>query len=190
MVPKLSTIVLNIRPPRSSRSSTVNVHFISGLIESKADFVAVDFPQANRLTIHILAAVSEHEAHAIGTRTKDALRAARARGVKLGTRNPQMIAQRTHRAPGPAPSCARQGRQARSRHPACDRRHPLDRHHAPGDRGNTEPPRHPCAPRREVVPRPGVEGPGGGLSGLHHHRVDRILFVALTADEHRRRLRP
>jgi DNA invertase Pin-like site-specific DNA recombinase len=38
-----------------------NVHLISGLMETKVDFVAVDFPQANRLTIHILAAVAEHE---------------------------------------------------------------------------------------------------------------------------------
>jgi DNA invertase Pin-like site-specific DNA recombinase len=61
-----------------------NVHFISGLMESKVDFVAVDFPQANRLTIHILAAVAEHEAKMISERTKAALAAARARGVKLG----------------------------------------------------------------------------------------------------------
>src|SRR4051812_41277934 len=30
-----------------------NVHFISGLMESKVDFIAVDFPQANKLTVHI-----------------------------------------------------------------------------------------------------------------------------------------
>jgi DNA invertase Pin-like site-specific DNA recombinase len=38
-----------------------NVHFISGLMESGMEFVAVDMPEANRLTIHILAAVAEHE---------------------------------------------------------------------------------------------------------------------------------
>jgi DNA invertase Pin-like site-specific DNA recombinase len=70
-----------------------NVNFISNLMESGVEFIAVDFPQANRLTIHILAAVAEHEALATSTRTKDALQAARARGVKLGTRNPMMIAQ-------------------------------------------------------------------------------------------------
>jgi DNA invertase Pin-like site-specific DNA recombinase len=53
-------------------------------MESGIDFVAVDFPTANRLTIHILAAVAEHEAHAISERTKAALAAARARGVQLG----------------------------------------------------------------------------------------------------------
>lgn len=61
-----------------------NVHFVSSLMESGVDFVAVDFPQANRLTIHILAAVAEHEAKAISDRTKAALQAAKARGVKLG----------------------------------------------------------------------------------------------------------
>jgi DNA invertase Pin-like site-specific DNA recombinase len=35
-----------------------NVHFISGLMESGVEFVAVDMPEANRLTIHILAAVT------------------------------------------------------------------------------------------------------------------------------------
>jgi Resolvase, N terminal domain len=39
-----------------------NVHFISGLLESGVEFTAVDFPQSNRLTVHILAAVAEHEA--------------------------------------------------------------------------------------------------------------------------------
>jgi DNA invertase Pin-like site-specific DNA recombinase len=61
-----------------------NVHFISGLMESKVDFVAVDFPQANRLTVHILAAVAEHEAKMISERTTAALAAARQRGTKLG----------------------------------------------------------------------------------------------------------
>ena len=61
-----------------------NVHFISSLMESGVEFVAVDFPQANRLTVHILAAVAEHEATMISARTKAALAAARARGVELG----------------------------------------------------------------------------------------------------------
>lgn len=50
-----------------------NVAFISTLMESGTDFVAVDFPQANRLTVHILAAVAEHEAAMISARTKAAL---------------------------------------------------------------------------------------------------------------------
>jgi DNA invertase Pin-like site-specific DNA recombinase len=61
-----------------------NVAFISNLMESGVEFTAVDFPQANRLTVHILAAVAEHEAKAISTRTKDALAASKARGKRLG----------------------------------------------------------------------------------------------------------
>ena len=38
-----------------------NVAFIANLMESGVEFVAVDMPSANRLTLHILAAVAEHE---------------------------------------------------------------------------------------------------------------------------------
>jgi DNA invertase Pin-like site-specific DNA recombinase len=65
-----------------------NVHFISGLMQSGVDFVAVDMPQANRLTVHILAAVAEHEREMIVNRTKAALAAAKARGKRLGWSNP------------------------------------------------------------------------------------------------------
>src|SRR4051795_2676087 len=61
-----------------------NAAFISNLMESGVDFVAVDLPQANRLTVHILAAVAEHEAKMISERTKAALTAAKARGQQLG----------------------------------------------------------------------------------------------------------
>jgi DNA invertase Pin-like site-specific DNA recombinase len=61
-----------------------NVAFISALMERKVDFVAVDNPTATKFTIHILAAVAEHERDAISKRTTEALAAAKARGVKLG----------------------------------------------------------------------------------------------------------
>lgn len=64
------------------------VHFISGLTKSCVDFVACDNPVANKLTIHILAAVAEDEAERISQRTKAALAAAKARGVRLGSTRP------------------------------------------------------------------------------------------------------
>jgi DNA invertase Pin-like site-specific DNA recombinase len=65
-----------------------NVAFVSRLMEAGVDFEAVDFPQANRLMIHILAAVAEYEARQISERIKVALAAAKARGVKLGRVHP------------------------------------------------------------------------------------------------------
>src|ERR1700734_3528462 len=61
-----------------------NVEMISRLMESRLEFVAVDFPHANRFTIHILAAVAEYESLLSSERMKGVLAAAKARGVKLG----------------------------------------------------------------------------------------------------------
>jgi len=61
-----------------------NLAFIATLMDSGVEFIAVDNPHANKLTIHILAAVAQHEREAISERTKAALAAAKARGKKLG----------------------------------------------------------------------------------------------------------
>jgi hypothetical protein len=55
-----------------------NVAFISNLMESKVEFEAVDFPQANRLTIHIMAAIAEHEAKILIARARPLRRRRRA----------------------------------------------------------------------------------------------------------------
>lgn len=65
-----------------------NVAFIANLMESGVRFVAVDMPQANPLTLHVMAAFAQHEREAISQRTKAALAAAKARGTKLGNPSP------------------------------------------------------------------------------------------------------
>lgn len=68
---------------RLSRS----VAFLSALQDSGAKFIAADMPEANELTVHIMAAVAQAERQAISKRTKEALRAAKAAGRKLGNPN-------------------------------------------------------------------------------------------------------
>jgi DNA invertase Pin-like site-specific DNA recombinase len=66
---------------RLSRS----VAFISKLMESGVQFVAADMPEANQLTIHIMAAMAEHERKAISNRVRESLYQAKLRGVRLGS---------------------------------------------------------------------------------------------------------
>lgn len=75
-------------------------------MENGTDFIACDMPTANRLTIHILAAVAEHEREMMSKRTKAALAEAKRRGTKLG--NPKIAEARlrakiAHLAHRPAP---------------------------------------------------------------------------------------
>ncbi|HEX8375489.1 MAG TPA: recombinase family protein [Geminicoccaceae bacterium] len=76
-----------------------SVALISRLMESGVEFVACDMPEANRFVLHVLAAVAEHERAMISERTRAALAAARARGVRLGAR------------PGTATTAATAGRR-------------------------------------------------------------------------------
>ena len=64
-----------------------NLAFIATLMEAGVEFLAVDNPHANKLTVHILAAVAQHEREMISERTKAALQAAKDRGVRLGNPN-------------------------------------------------------------------------------------------------------
>ena len=80
-----------------------DVHFISGLMKAGVDFVAVDMPQANKLTVHILAAVAEHEREAISQRTKAALQVAKARGTQLGNPRWQESIERARAVRNPVP---------------------------------------------------------------------------------------
>lgn len=64
-----------------------NVAFTASLMDSGVKFIATDMPQANELTIHLMAAMAQQEAKLISERTKAALKAKKARGEKLG--NPE-----------------------------------------------------------------------------------------------------
>ena len=64
-----------------------NASFLMALQDAGVKFVAADLPQANNLTIGIMALVAQQEAEAISKRTKEALQAAKARGQKLGNPN-------------------------------------------------------------------------------------------------------
>ena len=66
-----------------------NVHFITGLIETNVDFICVDMPEATKAMLQMYAVMAEWERDQISSRTKAALAAAKARGVRLG--NPQNL---------------------------------------------------------------------------------------------------
>lgn len=61
-----------------------DAHFLLGLEKAGIDFIAADMPNANRLTVGIMALVAQQEREAISARTKAALAEAKARGQKLG----------------------------------------------------------------------------------------------------------
>ena len=65
-----------------------NAAFLMKLQESATQFVACDMPEANSLTIGLMACLADYESELISKRTKEALKAAKARGVKLG--NPRL----------------------------------------------------------------------------------------------------
>jgi len=61
-----------------------NLAFLATLKDAGTKFIAADMPEANEVTIHIMAAIAQAEREAISKRTKEALAAAKARGTKLG----------------------------------------------------------------------------------------------------------
>ena len=148
-----------------------NAAFLLTLRDSGVRFAAVDLPEANDLTVGIMALVAQAEREAISKRTKEALAVARSRGVKLGNPNGAAALQA-----GWQGRCAAPGGHRAQRRPACagpragGRGHPLRRRdEPPGDRGRAERPRHAHPARRALARLDGDEparparGQGGGM---------------------------
>ncbi len=73
-----------------------SVSFLSGLLESDVEIVFCDFPQANKMVLHIISAISQYEAELIAARTKASLQAKKSRGFKLG--NPEHLLEKHKQA--------------------------------------------------------------------------------------------
>lgn len=68
-----------------------NLNFLSKMLESDTEIVFCDFPQANKMVLHILGAIAQYEAELISARTKAALKAKKERGFKLGNPHHLMV---------------------------------------------------------------------------------------------------
>ncbi len=80
MCRKTNSILIVAKLDRLSR----NVAFTSKLLESDVEITFCDFPQANKLILHIISSIAEYEANLISQRTKQSLAAKKSRGMKLG----------------------------------------------------------------------------------------------------------
>ena len=89
---KTKAILIVAKLDRLSR----NVAFTSKLLESDVEIKFCDFPEANRLVLHIIASIAEYEAGLISQRTKQSLKAKKARGVQLG--KPENLTNNLNRA--------------------------------------------------------------------------------------------
>lgn len=85
-----------------------NAAFLLTLRDSGVKFVAADMPDANELTVGIMALVAQQEREAISRRTREALRAAKKRGVRLGNPNGAAALRRAHRGNGAAVAVIRE----------------------------------------------------------------------------------
>jgi DNA invertase Pin-like site-specific DNA recombinase len=77
---KTNSILVVAKLDRLSR----NVAFTSKLLESDVEIRFCDFPEANRLILHIISSIAEYEANLISIRTRQSLQAKKSRGCQLG----------------------------------------------------------------------------------------------------------
>jgi DNA invertase Pin-like site-specific DNA recombinase len=85
---KKATLLI-ARLDRLSRS----LSFIAQLLDANVEIRCADMPEANRVTLQMMAVFSEYERTVIRERTKAALAAAKARGVKLGVHGAVLAAE-------------------------------------------------------------------------------------------------
>jgi DNA invertase Pin-like site-specific DNA recombinase len=87
-------VLLIARLDRLSRS----LSFVARLLDANVEIRAADMPEANRMVLQMLAVFAEHERRLISERTKAALAAAKARGVRLGVHGAVLARQHRHAA--------------------------------------------------------------------------------------------
>ncbi|WP_342779043.1 recombinase family protein [Methylobacterium terricola] len=153
--------------------------FLRDLERSGVDFVAADMPDANRLTVGVMALVAEHEREAISARTKAALAAAKARGVTMGgLPRPALQRGRPRRGGRGAPGEGRgAGRPRRPRHRRAAR---LRRRVAEWPRAGPHRPRNPDrGGRRDVESAAGLARPAP--SALNRTEFEHIMRPSLPS---------
>jgi DNA invertase Pin-like site-specific DNA recombinase len=92
-----------------------NAAFLLTLRDSGVRFIAADMPDANELTVGIMALVAQQEREAISKRTKEALAAAKARGARLGNPNGAAALQRAARGNSASVEAIRRGADEHAR---------------------------------------------------------------------------
>jgi DNA invertase Pin-like site-specific DNA recombinase len=75
-----------------------NAAFLLQLQDSGVDFVACDMPNADRLSVGIIALLAQRERQLISERTKAGLAVAKSRGVRLGNPNPEASLKKAQKA--------------------------------------------------------------------------------------------